>query len=260
MTETVQRPEEAKRKKRAPNTPPTAQVRFPVGGAKTLAEVQYQRLLELITTMELPPGAAISEPDLAREAGVSRTPVREAVQRLAREGLVEVVPKSGTFVARIPVSALPEAVIARRALECMTARAAAQFATRSQVLSLRAVLEEHSELAELADRGKFHKSDEKFHELVATVGRLPGLWRLVQQVKLQLDRFRRLTLPETGRLQLIIEEHTAVVDAIQARDPDAASAAIEKHLSGLQLHIETVVAAHPDFFIYDADPTDLLKI
>lgn len=260
MTEEDQQPKEPRRKKRAPNLPPAAQVRFPGGGANTLAEVQYRKLLERITIMELPPGAAISEPDLASEAGVSRTPVREAVQRLSREGLVEVVPKSGTFVARIPVSALPEAVIARRALECMTARAATQFATRSQILALQSVLEEHKELAELGDRKRFFKSDERFHELLATIGRLPGFWRLVQQVKLQLDRFRRLTLPEEGRMQLVIAEHTAVVDAIRARDPEAAEDAIEKHLSGLQLHIEAIVAAHPDYFIYDTDPAELLKI
>ncbi|WP_420413680.1 GntR family transcriptional regulator [Roseibium sp.] len=248
------------RRKRAPNAPPTSQIRYPAGGAKTLAQVQYQRMLDRITTMELLPGAPISEPELAAEAGVSRTPVREAIQRLAREGLVEVVPKSGTFVARIPVSALPEAVLARRALEGMTARAAAKLATRSQVLSLRVILEEHKELAATGDRELFHKSDERFHEQLAGVGQLPGLWRLVQQVKLQLDRFRRLTLPEEGRLKLIIDEHTAVVDAIEAGDSDLAVKAIETHLSGLQLHIETVVAAHPDYFIYDCDPSELLKI
>lgn len=260
MTETIPKAQEAKRKRRAPNAPPSTQKRLTGSATGTLADTLYLRLLGRITSMELAPGDLISEPELAAEAGVSRTPVREAVQRLAREGLVEVVPKSGSFVARIPVSALPEAVIARRALECMTARAAAQFATRSQVMSLRAILEEHSELADQGEREKFHKSDERFHELVARIGKLPGLWRLVQQVKLQLDRFRRLTLPEDGRMSLIIKEHTAIVDAIEAGDQDAAAAGIERHLSGLQLHIETVVAAHPDYFIVDADPADLLEI
>ena len=261
MTEEKAQPKEVKqRRKRAPNTAPATQVRFSVGGARTLAEVQYQNLLNRITTMELVPGTPISEPELAAEAGVSRTPIREAIQRLAREGLVEVVPKSGTFVARIPVSALPEAVIARRALERMTAKAAAKFATRSQVLSLAAVLEEHRELADLGDRARFFKSDEKFHEMVAAIGRLPGLWRLVQQVKLQLDRTRRLTLPEEGRMQLVIAEHSVVFEAIRAGDPEAAADAIEDHLSGLQFHLETIVADHPDFFINDTDPTELLKL
>ena len=260
MTEESTQSKANGRRKRAPNAPPSTPLRYPTGSARTLAQIQYQELLERITSMTLPPGSAISETDLAAEAGVSRTPVREAVQQLAREGLVEVVPKSGTFVARIPVSALPEALIARRALEGMTARAAATLATKSQALSLRAILEEHKELALRAEREKFHKSDERFHEQVAVVGQLPGLWRLVQQVKLQLDRFRRLTLPEEGRMDLVIAEHTAVADAIEANDPDAAMAAIETHLSGLQLHVETVVSAHPNYFIYDMDPSDLLKI
>ena len=139
-------------------------------------------------------------------------------------------------------------------------RAAAILATKSQALSLRSVLEEHRECEARGDQNAFHASDERFHEMIAAIARLPGLWRMVQQVKLQLDRFRRLTLPEAGRLDMVIEEHTAVVDAIEAGDPEGAEKAIGKHLSGLQLHIETVVAAHPDYFFVDSDPSELFKI
>ncbi len=99
-----------------------------------------------------------------------------------------------------------------------------------------------------------------FRDQCVALGELSGCGRLVLQGKTRVDRFPRRTLPEEGRLKAIIDEHTAVVDAIEAADPDAAVSAIETHLSGLQLHIETVVAAHPDYFIYDCDPSELLKI
>ncbi len=210
--------------------------------------------------MELVPGTAISEKAIALQQGISRTPIREAVLRLARENLVEVVSKSGTFVARIPVSALPEALIARRALEGMTVRSAAGCATRSQVLGLRSLIEHQREMMERGDIKGFHQVDENYHAMIAEIGKLAGLWRLVQQVKLQVDRFRHLTLPEEGRMAMIIEEHTAVVDAIEKGDAETACEKMEIHLSGLQHHFSHVISLYPDYFIHDIDLDDIAQV
>lgn len=248
------------RRKRAPNTAPSEQAMFQESSIPTLSELQYRKLRTKILTLELRPGAPISEKELAEQEGISRTPIREAILRLSREKLVEVAPKSGTFVGRIPISSLPEALIARRALEGTTARAAAQIATKSQVLALHAHIERQRELEAVEDTENFHLSDEKFHEQIAIAGNLPGLWKMVQQIKLQVDRFRRLTLPEPGRMCMVIKEHAAVVDAIERQHPDDAHSGIEIHLAGLQFHIETVVDAHPDYFIHDASLRDLIHI
>ncbi len=248
------------RRKRAPNAAPMSNARFLDSTSQTLAQIQYRKLHSRIISMELPPGTPISEAELANQEGVSRTPIREAVLRLARERLVEVVPKSGTFVARIPVSALPEAMVARRALECMTAKSAAKNATRSQVLLLQAQIEEQRELGQKTDLQAFHQADEEFHEQIAMVGRLPGLWQLAQQVKQQIDRFRHLTLPEAGRLSMVVKEHSDVVEAIGRKDYNQAYEAMDFHLTGLQQHIEAVVNAHPGYFIHDADLNDLVQI
>ena len=105
---------------------------------------------------------------------MSRTPVREALLRLAAEGLVDTVAKSGTFVARIPISALPEAIVVRKALEQVTARAAATHARRSQITNLKAILERQREAERAGDRGAFHRADEAFHAAVAVSRRLSG--------------------------------------------------------------------------------------
>lgn len=249
-----------KLRKRAQNAAPTSQARIRSGAAPTLAQSEYKKLRDRIISMELLPSAPISETELAEQSGVSRTPIREAILRLAREDLVEVAPKSGTFVARIPVSVLPEALIARRALEGTTASAAAKFATRSQVLELYALLERQRECAEQGNFQGFHASDEAFHDKIAEVGRLPGLWVIVQQVKLQIDRFRRLTLPEAGRMAMALAEHTEVVRAIEVKDPERARLKMESHLNGLQHHIKNVVDAHPEYFIHDADLNDLVQV
>ncbi|SHG62060.1 DNA-binding transcriptional regulator, GntR family [Cognatishimia maritima] len=247
-------------RKRAHNSPPSPSARIKQKAKPTLAQELYRKLHQEIVTMELHPGAPISETELAADFGVSRTPIREALLRLAREDLVEVVPKSGTFVSRIPVSNLPEALIARRALENMTAKAAAKFAARSQILELHVFLERQQEFADLNDMEGFHLADESFHKQIAIVGRLPGLWTFAQQVKLQMDRFRRLTLPEPGRMYMALEEHRAIAAAIEAGEPDHASLEMDRHLTGLQLHIKKVVQSHPDFFIVDTDLDDLVSI
>lgn len=260
MTKSMDRHQLPYSRKRAQNAAPTSQLRFRSTAAPTLAEIEYQKLRDSIISMELLPGMAISETELAAQSGVSRTPVREAVLRLARENLVEVAPKSGTFVARIPVSVLPEALIARRALEGVTALAAAKNASRSQKLELQVLLERQREFADLGDFEGFHAFDEALHLKIAEIGRLPSLWTMVQQVKLQIDRFRRLTLPEPGRMHMALREHIDVVTAIENNGSEIARQKMDIHLNGLQHHIKNVVDAHPDFFIHDADLNDLVNI
>ncbi len=146
------------------------------------------------------PGEAISEAEIALSYGVSRTPVREAILKLSDEGLLEIFPQSGIIVSRIPVAELPEAIIIRKALEETTARLAAERATASQILALRAILERQREADAAKDGDAFHAADEAFHSTIAEIARHPGIWKLIQQVKVHVDRYRLLTLPQIGRI------------------------------------------------------------
>ena len=247
-------------KKRAQNAAPSGIARFHGNSAATLSDVQYERLHSAIVSMDMVPGTPISEKIIALEQGISRTPIREAILRLTRENLVEVVAKSGTFVARIPISALPEALIARRALEGMTVRSATQCASRSQILQLYALIERQREMNERGNIKGFHLADEDFHAMVASIGKLPGLWRLAQQVKLQIDRFRHLTLPEEGRMAMVVKEHAAIVDAIEQGDEDRACKNMELHLTGLQHDFGHWLETHPEYFIHDIDLDDIAQI
>ncbi len=115
--------------------------------------------------------------------GVSRTPVREGLAAArCRRVFVDTVSNSGTFVARIPLRALPEAMVVRKALEQVTVRAAALNARKSEVTGLRAILERQREADAAGDRTAFHGADEAFHAAVATAGGYPGIWSLVQGV------------------------------------------------------------------------------
>ena len=242
----------ASRRKRAPSQPPAGPARF-AESAGTIADSVYRRLYDDIASMDLKPGTAISEKEIAADEGVSRTPVREAILRLAKEKLVEVVPKSGTFVARIPLSSLSEAIVVRRALEAVTVRAACERASPSQCLHLRSLIELQRESAAKPDPRAFHRADEAFHGMIAKIGGYQGIWDLIARVKVQVDRYRHLTLPQIGRMAMVIEEHTAIVDAIEVSDADTAVGAMENHLDKLQFDIAVFRDLSPDFFIHDID-------
>jgi GntR family transcriptional regulator, rspAB operon transcriptional repressor len=216
--------------------------------AATAASRIYSELRAELVSLRRRPGEPVSEAEIALFYGVSRTPVREAILKLADEGLVEVFPQSGIFVSRIPLAALPEAIIVRRALEATTAQMAAERATASQILALHSILERQREANAEKDREAFHQADEKFHATIAEVAGYPGIWTLIQQVKVHVDRYRRLTLPQQGRIPRVIAEHEAVLNAIEAHDPPGARIAMESHLENLLSNISTTQNINPEFF------------
>jgi DNA-binding GntR family transcriptional regulator len=242
MTSTVDHLEEAKPVRRGGMV-----LRSSRRGA-TMASVVFRELRDEIVSMRRKPGEAIAEKQIAESYGVSRTPVREAVLRLADDGLVEVFPQSGTYVSRIPLYRLPEAIVIRKTLEEGTVRHAASRASAADIRALYANLELQERMRVSGDHEGFHQSDEAFHALLAEISGYPGFWTVIQQVKVQVDRCRRLTLPEPGRLLKVISEHTAVVEAIAAHDPERAVRSIAAHLDGLRTAVDAVSASHHEYF------------
>jgi DNA-binding GntR family transcriptional regulator len=209
----------------------------------------YLCLRQRIVEMSMLPGARIVEREIAEELGISRTPVHEAVQRLADEGLVEVLPRSGTFVARIPLDALEEAMLVRNALETAIIEKAAERATADGVARLRVILEEEEAAVQANDLRAFHRSDETFHATLAELSGYPGVWPIILQAKTQMDRYRQLTLPLEGRMTGVLAEHRAVVDAVASGDPRQAVLAMRDHLDHVLPVLEMTRKLRPEFFI-----------
>ena len=208
----------------------------------------YADLRAELVSLERLPGEPISEVELTKSYGFSRTPVREALRKLADEGLVEIFPQSGTFAARIPLAALPETIVIRKALEETSARLAAERARRSQIIVLLAELERQREASRAGDRDAFHQADEAFHGAIAEAAGYRGIWTLVEQVKVHVDRYRRLTLPQEGRMTRAIREHSAVATAIESGDGARAAQAMGVHLDGLLADIPDIRRLNPDYF------------
>ncbi len=215
----------------------------------TAASIVEDDLRRAIIAMRLKPGEALNEKIIAARFGVSRTPVREAMLRLKDDGLVEIFPQSGTFVARIPLASIPEAVVIRQALEAMAAERAALRRDDGAIQRLEASIKDQRQAAAAGDQSAFHDADEAFHALISEAAGYPGIWRLAQTVKAQVDRCRRLTLPVPGRMARVIDEHQAIVGAIMAGDGLAARDAIIAHLEAVLPDLSQMMAEQPDFFV-----------
>lgn len=218
-------------------------------GRATAASVVQDELRHEILDMVLRPGMPLSEKDLTTRFGMSRTPVREALIRLKEEGLVEIFPQAGTFVARIPAGAIPEAVFIRQALECATVEVLARTASADDIARLDATIAVLHESHEAGDQERFHLADEEFHEALADIAGYPGVWKLAQAAKSQIDRCRRMTLPVPGRMAMVIREHLAIVDEIRRHDASAAVVAMRQHLGTLLPDLVHLKASYPDYFV-----------
>ena len=208
----------------------------------------YLSLRERIVEMELLPGTRIVEKDLAEEFGTSRTPVHEAVQRLAEEGLIDVQARVGTFVSRIPLNTLEEAMLVRGALEVAIIEKAAERMTPEGIHKLNVVLERQAQCVRESNRRGFFRTDAAFHATLAELSGYPGVWQIILEVKTQIDRYRLLTLPLEGRMTEVLAEHRAVIDALASNDPKRAVRAMREHLDHVLPVLEITRRLRPEYF------------
>ncbi|WP_348271410.1 GntR family transcriptional regulator [Aureimonas sp. Leaf460] len=194
------------------------------------ADQIYELLRQHIVRLRMVPGAVISEKELCLEYGVSRTPVREALKRLADEDLVDVFPHSGTYVSKISFEVAEEGFVIRRALEVESIRRAARFVTDADIERLDALI---AEMRDILARGALHEYievDDVFHATIAGISRYPRIWKFINLMKAHLDRMRQLSAPVPGHLADVTEQHAAIVRALERRNADQAELAMKIHL------------------------------
>src|SRR4051812_35600570 len=210
-----------------------------------IAEQVADSLRLQIVSGRLPPGARIVEADLAAELGISRTPVREAMARLADERLVEVMPQFGSFVAPISFEAVSEAQFIREHLECALIRETAEKIDEAGLSGLRDLLERQRRAAARNNAAEFYELDEAMHARFAELAGRPGVGRLIQQKKVHLDRDRHVSYRRPDHLLELVDQHERVVDALEARDPDRAEEALRSHLRVVCATIDQLFAELP---------------
>ena len=195
------------------------------------SEWAYTKLRQRIRDKLILPGEFLSENVIARELGMSRTPVREAVQRLVQEGLFIVLPSRGFMVASLTVKDVEEIYAIRESLEGLSARLAAGRAAPEGVKRLKERLDEIASVVAARDFERYYRLDSEFHEEIAILAGSQRLIRLLENMR-SADVLRQLNpsmLDRQTRLERSLEEHRVVVAAIVARDPDGAENAMRSH-------------------------------
>jgi DNA-binding GntR family transcriptional regulator len=206
----------------------------------------YDALRDAIVRVAVRPGQAISETEMAASFGVSRTPVREALIRLADEGLIDIYPQAGTFVSRIDLAAVREAQFVRQALETAVAIEAASSASGGAVFE--PILERQERAIRDKDFPAFFASDEDLHRTVFELGGHGATWRLVQAAKSHLDRVRQLEEPPATTLREMLGQHRAIAGAIRDGDVAAAVDAVREHSTVILAIAPAIAARHPELF------------
>ena len=208
----------------------------------------YLALKHAILTLEFRPGQILRKQMVCDALGVSRSPVSEAVARLAVEGLVTVMPQAGTYVARFSMQEIRESAFLREALELAAVEMLAPVITEDQIIQLRRNLRVQAALVEDGDFDGFYQKDADMHALLMSFTGFSRLGQMAETVWLQVSRARRLVLPEPGRVAETLKEHRAIVQALEAHDPELARHVTRIHLRQLIKYLEPLESRRPDLF------------
>ena len=208
----------------------------------------FERLRDMILSLELAPGTLLSRAELAAQFGLSQTPIRDALIKLGEEGLVDIFPQHATVVSRIDAAAATQAQFLRRSIEAEVVRTLAGHAGVALIDQLRAQIDVQAALMGSAAYLEFIAADRAFHRLMYVAAGVPDLFDLVRQRSGHVDRLRMLNLPSVGKQRAIVRDHRRIVDAIASGDVQAAQASLREHLSGTLGQIDAIRSAHPDYF------------
>jgi GntR family transcriptional regulator, rspAB operon transcriptional repressor len=208
----------------------------------------FDALREEIIGLALPPGAPLSRLDLQERFRVSSTPVRDALLRLQEEGLVDIFPQHATMVSLIDLDGARQAQFLRRSIEIEIAKVLAEAPNPALVARLRSIAEQQEWMAGRGDLDQFSALDLDFHRAMYEAARVAGLWTLVRRQSGQIDRLRRLHLPVEGKARQVIDDHFAMVGAIEAGRAREAQDIVREHLSKSLAFGATIRASHPGYF------------
>ncbi|MFI2767288.1 GntR family transcriptional regulator [Ruegeria faecimaris] len=220
----------------------------------SLSQRVYLSIKHAILSLDFAPGDNLRKAPICERLGVSRAPVTEAIARLASEGLVDVVPQSGTRVSYFSMSEIREGMFLREALELATVAKVARDLTEDQ----RKILGRNMRLQELLiedeDVPGFYEADEEFHGLLMKFTGFNRLSDVAQTVSLQVTRARMLLLPTPGRVVETLAEHRAIFNAVLERDEKAAQDAMQRHLGQLMPRIQRLQQEQSHLFTDSPHP------
>ncbi|MEV0700547.1 GntR family transcriptional regulator [Saccharopolyspora sp. NPDC050389] len=224
---------------------------------RTSRRAVYETLRRKMLTLELRPGAALSENELAASLGVSRTPVRESLILLSEEGLVQVFPQVGSFVSRVDLRSVADAQFLREAVELAALDDLPAELDDEVVAELEANLARQQEPQ--IDLEDFFVLDEEFHRGLLRLSGHESAWPTVVSAKGHLDRARRLGLYEANSPRVFVDQHVRILEAVLDHDPPRARETMRAHLREVFADIEQIRERSPELFVTNSTATPVRR-
>ena len=207
---------------------------------RSQSEAAYFLIRDRILSLALPPGSLVHEAQLREELAIGRTPIREALQRLAHEKLVRSVPNRGTFVTDVNITDLARITEVRVVLEGHAARLAAERRTQADRAEIEDLLSE-LRTAKLTDQRELMKLDHEIHRRVYRCARNAFLESTLERYFNLSLRLWFLVLDHGVRLREAVAEHRTILEAVGAGDGDGAEQAMRRHVMGFEAEIRKVL-------------------
>ncbi len=212
---------------------------------QSLVDIVAERIEAAIISGQLEPGAKLSEQGLAASFGVSRGPLREAIRRLEGRKLLERTPNIGVRVAALSLKDLNEILQVREALECLACSLAAVHMPDAEIAALKKMLDDHEKQKSVQEQKGYYEESKNldFHYRIVNASgneRLANM--LAGDLHYMLRVYRYKSGAKPGRAAEVLQEHRAIVAAIEARDPQAAENAMREHLSHARGFVEEQLA------------------
>jgi DNA-binding GntR family transcriptional regulator len=231
--------------RQGPDIPKVRLAISPLEHTSTFADRAYAVLKDVIVSLNVYAQAdevRLDERQLAQDLGISRTPVREAMAQLEREGFVRSVPRRGIYVVRKTKQEVIELITAWAALESMAARLITQRASEDEIATLRKMFTkfENGELHAKLD--EYSEVNIEFHQTIIRMSHNRVLIDLAENLFTHMRMIRRKTIGEDDRADRSIRDHLNIIQALEARDTDRAEDLVRNHALGLAEH----VARHAD--------------
>ena len=215
---------------------------------ETARDYALRILKSNIVTMELEPGAMVSENELAAQMGLSRTPVREALMDLAKCRMVDVLPQRGSRIALIDYALVDEARFAREVLEVAVVDLVCAMALEEDVAQLRrnVRLQKLTQEPDMGGTLNMMELDDAFHQMLFAIAKKENTYNMLCGMTIHFDRVRHLALGVV-KASKIIADHEAICEAIAQRDAESAKACMKAHLSRVKVDEEAIRSAYPQY-------------
>ena len=206
---------------------------------EALSAQVYKALKEMIADHRFSPGSRINVEELAKEFGVSRTPIWEAVRRLEQEGLLKNIPNRGVFMVKMTMSMALKLYEVREVLEGLAAKLAARNIDDRILQKMEDCLEEIGVVVENEDPIGYSRLDFNFHALIYEASGNPFLQEILESIK---NKMRPLVPLNKPLLAIGYKEHAKVLEALRSRDPNRAKEALTEHNQSMQFNIRQAMS------------------